>query len=184
MAIFAVTYDTSTGGFRTQKIGSAQINDGAIVSSLIGSGVIGLPHLQPWASGKVIVGQGTTATPIIIDQQTAIGMIIDGAGAAITSGEKGHIEVPFPATINRVTLACDQSGNIDLDIYKGTYAAFPPTVSICSGAWPHTSGDIKYQDSILSNWVKTIASGDILAFVAKGAASSIQRCTVSLGVYK
>jgi len=165
-------------------IGTPHLADGAVVSAKLGSGIVGLPHLQPWASGKVIVGQGTTATPITIDQQAAIGMIIDGAGAAITSGQKGHIEAPFPATINRVTLACDQSGNIDLDIYKGTYAAFPPTTSICSGAWPHTSGNIKYQDSILSNWVQAIASGDILAFVAKGAASSIQRCTVSLGVYK
>jgi len=55
MAILVITYDTSTGGFRTQKIGSAQISDGAIVSAKIGVGEIGTPHLADLAvvSGKV-----------------------------------------------------------------------------------------------------------------------------------
>jgi hypothetical protein len=261
MAILVVTYDNTTGFFRTQQIGSAQISTGAILSSQLGSGIIGLIHFAPFTSGQVILGQGAgvpiygfppagtvgdetitsaklasgavigdriafgailsghigtniLATPhianqgilsasiasgvigtthiagqsitsalIAVTQQAGIEFIIDGGGAAILSGLKGHLEIPFPATIKRVTVGCDVSGNIDLDIWKDTYANFPPTISICSGAWPHTSGNIKYQDSILSNWITAIASGDILGFVANSA-SSIQRCTVSLGVYK
>lgn len=46
MAILVVVYDTATGGFRTQKIGSAQIGDGAIVSGKIAGDAIGNLHLR------------------------------------------------------------------------------------------------------------------------------------------
>jgi hypothetical protein len=150
--------------------------DGTVTSSKIASGAVGTPHIAGQAITSALVAAGLIG-------QAAIEFVIDGGQAVITSGIKGHYEIVFPATINRATLLCDQSGNINIDIYKSTYAGFSPTASICSGAWPHTSGNIKYQDTVLSNWVTAIASGDILAFVANNA-SSIQRCTVSLGVYK
>jgi len=53
--------------------------------------------------------------------------IIDGGGSAITPGEKGHLEIPFKCEIQRVTMLADQSGSIVVDIWKDTYANFPPT---------------------------------------------------------
>ena len=173
------------------KIASGQVGDGhiypgSIISGKIGANIIALSHFERFNSGKIIVGQGTGTNPIYTDNQAVIGFVIDGGGAVITSGLKGHIEVPFGATINRCTLLAQQSGNIDIAIWKNTYGNFQALAqadSICSSWPPHTSGDIKYQDSVLSNWVKTIASGDVLAYYTN-AASSIQRCTVSLGVYR
>lgn len=154
------------------------------LSGQLGSGVVGLFHLAPWSSGQIIVGQGTTVTPILQARQAAIGFVIDGGGAVITSGLKGLIEVPFPATMARCTVLGDVSGNIDLDISKVPYASYPLVSSACgSGLKPHTSGDIKYQDTALTAWGKSIASGDILGFWANNA-SSIQRCTISLSVYR
>lgn len=50
MAILVITYDTSTGGFKTQKVGSAQISDGAIVSGKIAANAIGGGHIASgWA---------------------------------------------------------------------------------------------------------------------------------------
>jgi len=187
MAILVVTYDSSTGGFRTEKIGSAQISDGAIVSGKIASGIVGLPHLEPWASGKVLVGQGTTTTPITKDHMAAIAFVIDGGGSVITSGTQGKLEIPFPATIAHCRLLADQSGCMGIDIRKGTYTGYEgiaATDSICSGTRPILSSAMKYQDTTLTGWNKTIASGDILAFVVDAGISNVTRCVVSLGVYK
>jgi len=158
----------------------------AITSGKLASGVVGITHIAPFASGSMIVGRGTAAMPIVQARLAAIEFIIDGGRSVITSGKHGDYEIPFPAEINRVTLLGDQSGNININILKNSYANYPPTLanSICSGGLvPHTSGNIKYQDAILSGWNKVIASGDILAFYA-GDASSIQRCTISLGAYR
>lgn len=166
-------------------VGTPHIANQAITSGKIGANVIGPPHLERFASGKIIVGQGTGTNPILKDQLGAIEFVIDGGGSVITSGQKGHLEIPFPLTIDRVTMLADQSGYITVDIWKDAYANFPPTSvdSICSGAKPSLSASDRYQDSVLSGWVRTIASGDILAYDAN-IASNIQRCTVSLGAYK
>lgn len=166
-------------------IGGIHILAGAIVSAKIGANAIGTPHLEQFASGKIIVGQGTGTNPILKDQLGAIGFIIDGGDSVITSGQKGHLEIPFPVTLDRVTLLADQSGYITVNIWKDSYANFPPTSgdTICAAARPLISSSFKYQDTALTGWTKSIVSGDILAY-GTDIASNIQRCTVSLGAYK
>lgn len=116
---------------------------------------------------------------------TSVTFVIDGGGSAIAAGEKGHIEIPFNGTIQRVTLAGDQSGSIVVDVWKTTYAGFPPTAgnSICGSSKPTISSDQKSQDSTLSGWTKTISAGDILAFNVDSC-SSITRVVISLKVVK
>jgi len=111
--------------------------------------------------------------------------VIDGGGAVISTGQKGHLEIPFSGTIQRVTMAADQSGSIVVNIWKDTYANFPPTVGdgICGSAKPTISSAQKSQDSTLSGWTKTISAGDILAFNVDSC-SSITRVTISLKVVK
>jgi len=119
------------------------------------------------------------------DDIAPLEIIIDGGGSAITTGEKGHIEVPYDCTIQRVTLLADQSGSIVVDIWKGTYADFPPTDvdSITASAPPTISSAQKSQDSTLSGWTTSVAAGDILAFNVDSA-STITRVTLSLKVKK
>ncbi|GAH28073.1 unnamed protein product, partial [marine sediment metagenome] len=54
--------------------------------------------------------------------QGVIIFIIDGGGEAITTGEKGHLRIPFKCEIQRATLLADQSGSIVVNIWKDTYA--------------------------------------------------------------
>lgn len=114
-----------------------------------------------------------------------ITFIIDGGGSAITTGEKGHLEIPFACTIQQVTTLADQSGSIVVDIWKDTYANFPPTDadSITASAPPTLSTAQKAQDSTLTGWTTSIAAGDILAFNVDSAAT-ITRVTISLKVAK
>lgn len=114
-----------------------------------------------------------------------ITFIIDGGGSAITTGEKGHLEIPFNCKIQQVTMLADQVGSITVDIWKSTYANFPPTDSnSITGTTPPTiSNAQKSQDATLSGWTTTIDAGDILAFNVDSA-TTITRVTISLKVLK
>jgi len=109
--------------------------------------------------------------------------IIDGGGSAITIGQKGHLEIPFACTIQRVTMLADVSGSIVVDIWKDTYANFPPmdADSITASAPPTISAAQKSQDSTLTGWTTAIVAGDILAFNVDSC-STITRVTISLKV--
>ena len=114
-----------------------------------------------------------------------IAFIIDGAGSAITTGQKGHLEIPFACTIQRVTMLADISGSIVVDIWKDIYANFPPADadSITASAPPTIATAQKAQDSTLTGWTKSIAAGDILAFNVDSI-TTITRVTISLKVAK
>lgn len=112
-----------------------------------------------------------------------IAFIIDGGGAVIAVGEHGHLRIPIDCTIERVTLLADQTGSIKIDIWKDTYANFPPTNAdtITGGNEPEIVAGIKDEDSTLTNWTTTIDADDILAYNVDSCAT-IQRVTVMLKV--
>lgn len=112
-----------------------------------------------------------------------IEFVIDGGGAAITAGVKGDLEVSFPCTINQATLLGDQAGTLIVNIWKDTYANFPPTstVKITSTTPPTITSSVKAQDAVLSGWTTAVSVGDILRFNVDSCVT-IQRGTLSLKV--
>lgn len=113
----------------------------------------------------------------------SITFVIDGGGAVITTGVKGYLEIPFACTIIAATLLADQSGSIVVDIWKDTYANYPPTDadSITSATPPTISSATKSQDTTLSSWTTSITAGDILGFNVDSA-TTVTRVTLSLKV--
>lgn len=99
-------------------------------------------------------------------QTFGLAFVIDGQGSAITTGVKGYVQVPFACTITKVTLLGEQSGSIVVDIWKDTYANYPPTVAdtITAAAKPTISAATKSEDATLTGWTTSIAAGDVLAF--------------------
>jgi len=117
---------------------------------------------------------------------SAIGYTIDGAGSALTAGRYGPgIQVPFNCTITAVTLLADQTGSVVMDIWKDTYANFPPTNTdtITASAKPTLSSARKYTDSTLTGWTTTITAGDVL-FFNLDSVSTITNLVVILKVTK
>jgi len=112
-----------------------------------------------------------------------IQFIIDGGGATITTGIKGDLEIPFACTINQATLLADQSGSIVIDIWKDTYANYPPTDadSITAAAPPTISSATKSQDATLTGWTTAIAAGSTLRFNVDSI-TTCTRVTLSLKV--
>ena len=112
---------------------------------------------------------------------TGMTFIIDGGGVAITAGQKGHIEMAFRASIQGWTIVADQAGDIVVDIWKDTYANFPPTVAdtITGTEKPTLVAAQKNQDLTLTTWTTGLAVGDILAFNVDSVAT-VTRVAVCL----
>lgn len=112
-----------------------------------------------------------------------LGITIDGAGSAITTGTKGYLFVPYACTITAAEIVADQSGSIVIDVWKDTYANFPPVDadSITASAPPTLSSAQKSTDATLSGWTATLAEGDYLAFNVDSAAT-VTRVTLALKV--
>lgn len=110
-----------------------------------------------------------------------IEVVLGGAGAVITTGIKVDVQIPKAGTITKVTMLADQSGSLVVDIWKDSYANFPPTVAdtITAAAKPTISAAVKSEDVTLTGWTVAVASGDILRFNVDSAAT-ITRCTIIL----
>jgi hypothetical protein len=96
---------------------------------------------------------------------------------------KGYIEIPFACTITGWTLLADVSGSIVFDVWKDTYANYPPVVgdSITASAKPTISSAIKNQSTTLTGWTISVTAGDILAFNVDSV-STIKKISMNLKV--
>lgn len=198
LAQFAATTSAQLAGVMSDETGTGELvfaTSPTLVTPALGtpaSGVLtnctGLPLASVVEYATVLVTssigvtvQGYNADLPIVE----IAFVIDGGGAAIATGIKGFVEVPFNCQIDRVALLADQAGSIVVDIWKDAYANYPPSDadSITASAPPTISSSVKSEDATLTGWTKVISAGDILAFNVDSV-SAIQLVTVSLKVTK
>lgn len=110
-----------------------------------------------------------------------IGITIDGAGSEIADGVKGFVRIPYACTITGVYLMADQSGSIVVDVWKDTFANYPPTVAdtITASAKPTLSSAISGSDTTLTDWTKTVSAGDVIGFNVDSC-TTITRLTLQI----
>ena len=110
-------------------------------------------------------------------------IIIDGGGSAITTGVKADLIIPYNCTVLGWDILGDASGSIVVDVWKDTYANFPPTVAdtITGTEKPTLSSAVKNQDTALSSWTTALTRNDILRFNVDSA-STVTRVTLSLRI--
>ena len=111
--------------------------------------------------------------------------VLDDGGGVLSTGIKLRMPIDFACTILAVTSVADQTGSIVYDIWKDTYANYPPTNadSITASANPTISSAIKSQDTTLTGWTTSVAAGDILIWNIDSC-SSITQCCCALKVLK
>lgn len=99
--------------------------------------------------------------------------IWDGGGSVLQTNKWVDIVAPYACTITGWTLFADVSGSATVDIWKDTYANFPPTVadSITASAKPTLTSAVKAASSTLTGWTTSVAAGDVLRFNLDSAAS-------------
>lgn len=110
--------------------------------------------------------------------------VIDGGGAEIWTGEKGDSGgLVFAGSLAAVELLAEPAGDVVVDIWKSSYADFPPSVSdsICGVSKPTLSSGIKYRDTTLTGWDVTVAVGDSFRFVID-TVSLIEKLTITLTI--
>lgn len=84
------------------------------------------------------------------------------------------ITIPIDCVIMSVTLLTrGGNGSCVVDIWKDTYANYPPDVTdtITAAAKPTISGGTKYRDSTLTGWVTAVVAGDTLIFHLESSAT-------------
>ena len=94
------------------------------------------------------------------------------------------MRVPFDCTINNWTIVADASGSIVIDIWKDTYANYPPTDSpdsITASAPPTLSSAAAATSSTLTGWTTSLTKGDILRFNVDSI-TTCKRVTLALEV--
>jgi hypothetical protein len=110
---------------------------------------------------------------------------LNGAGGQIATGVVGYLTIPYNATITGWQLVGTPSGNLIVDVWKDTYANFPPTSgdTITGSEIPTLSSSTKNEDLSLSTWTTSITAGDIIAFNVVSA-STITQATLTIFITK
>jgi hypothetical protein len=109
-----------------------------------------------------------------------LGVTFDGGGSAIQANQQFSIRVENGFTITSWYMMADQSGSITVDVWKDTWANYPPTDAdtITGGSEPAISASDKATGGV-SGWTTSVADGDVITFNVDSA-STIERCTLIL----
>jgi hypothetical protein len=118
-------------------------------------------------------------------QTGSFGLVIDGSGSVITTGEKGYLSLPYSGIITGWRIISDQSGSTSVDIWKTDYSTFPPTSgdSITGGNYPNLSSQQINENNTLIGWTTNFSSGDIIAFNVLSS-SFVTRINLTINVIK
>lgn len=164
----AVLVNTTTSTGATFEVnGTTRISGATTLANLAGTG---LRNVLADTNGLLSAVAATSVFPILLD----------GGGAAITTGIKGDFVVPFNCTVTGWTILSTISGSIVVDIWQDTYANFPPTVAdtITGANKPTLSSAVRNQATGLS-W--SLTAGSILR-INVDSASTVQLVSVNLQV--
>ena len=137
---------------------------------------------RTWTTGELVTAAIMNAH--IRDNQTTlnpagVSFVIDGGGAAITTGSKLAWSVPWSSTIDRWDLICDGARNLALEIYAVGVGSWPgSTHSINSGSPAFTASSACGQDTSPSAWSALTQGQQVLIVVS--SVNGIQKGTLTL----
>jgi hypothetical protein len=178
------TAPTATAGTNTTQVATTSFV-GTAIANLVASSPAALDTLNELATAlgndANFASTMTTAlsTKATVTQLNAIrrvfGITIDGAGSVPAPGLKGYWRAPAVGVIKKVTLISDIAGAAVIDVWRDSFANYPPTVAdtITAAAKPTLSSSNKAEDATLTGWSKNFAAGDVFGFNL----DSITTCT-------
>lgn len=139
-------------------------------------------NLQTGGGLEIDTGQLTLTSTHLTGE---IGITIDGAGSEIADGVKGFVRIPYACTITGVYLMADQTGSIVVDVWKDTFAQYPPDVgdTITASAKPTLSSAASGSDTTLTGWTKAVSAGDVIGFNVDSC-TTIERLTLQITTTK
>lgn len=109
----------------------------------------------------------------LYDRTLVFGVVIDGAGSVITTGQHKGPRIPRACQITGWTiLSVDGSagaptaGSIVVDLWVDTFANYPPTVAdtVTGSAKPTLTAGIAAESDVLTGWTTAIQAGSCVVF--------------------
>jgi hypothetical protein len=162
------------------QVGLGSVENYAVASQAEAeAGVVSNKYMTPERTAQAIAELApTVSAPVIIKGGT-----FDGGGSAPTANSKVRFSSPVTGTITKVRLLADASGSAVVDIWKDTYANFPPTIAdtITASAKPTLSSAVKYEDATLTGWTTSVTAGDTF-IVNLDSASTLTSLTVEIWI--
>lgn len=167
---------------------------GANPSGYVTGSVVRPSETGSFATTGIITGAGSVTVSagggnLIISGSSSsssttklMSFVFDGGGSVLETGSKGYIRTAHAGTFYRASMLADITGSAIVDIYKNTYANYPPTVanSIAVSGKPTISNGIKMESAVFTGWTSsTFASGDVLV-ANLDSCSGITRLTLGL----
>lgn len=136
------------------------------------------PRIIITPDGEIFTGDGTFEPNIPFigggASLRAVTLVVDGGGNPVLAGtKKPNVIIPFSCTITGWKIIADQAGSIQFDVWKDSFANYPPTVgdSITGSAPPALAAALKSSSSALTGWTTSITAGDILKFSVTSAST-------------
>jgi hypothetical protein len=160
---------------------------GAVLQQAVAGGAYWINTVDGNATNPDPSG-GTGWTSWTPSNQNAVGLefVLGDGVTPLQVGTQTWLEIPFACTIQRWTVLADQSGSIDLNVWKAPYSSYPPTSgnSITGGSDPNLSSAVKSQSATPPpSWTTSVSAGDIIK-VNVASATNVTRVTLSLFVLK
>ena len=205
----ALTDETGTGNAvfstaptldSTVTIGTAGGTTGAVLFKGMTSGTVTLSVADaagswtmklPTADGsanQVLQTNGSGQMSFVGISQTKVrpvtGIFKTTDGSSLTTSvDVIYIPVPYTGTITKATILGNTTGSAVVDVWKDTYANYPPTVAdtIAASAKPTLSSASKNTDSTLTGWNTSVTAGDVFGLKLESV-SGLTTVTVLLEI--
>ena len=131
------------------------------------------------ARATLDAAQSTHNHTVTRHQAVVIG---DGTNDITTSTPTPDIHFPTPSTITKWRILAKQSGTIQLDLWKDSYANYPPTVAdtITASAKPALSAATKNENSTLTGWTTALSAGDTLRINIDSVSAGLKQLTFAI----
>ena len=93
-----------------------------------------------------------------------ITLFIDATPDDITAGNKGYKQIAYNCEAIEWYVISGQTGSIEFDIKKSSFANYPSTTSIVGSDYPGLSGAMKDSNTGITAW-SGLSAGDMIDFV-------------------
>ena len=155
--------------------------DGVPVDAITGVGTAN--EIAYFTSGQVIASLAAGANgqvlglsgglPTWSTSKGAFGVTFDGQGGVVSVGKTDWVFIPYNCTITGWDITGDQVGSCVIDIWKDTYANFPPTAadSIAGSEKPTLASARTNIDLSLSPPWAAVTAGDCIMFYVESCST-------------
>lgn len=170
----------STAKVADDAITYAKIQNVSNTDRLLGRDTAGAGDTEELQVADGIEFSGTPGIRLTTDARTRkITFVFND----MTVGSKCRVTFPVAGTITGNRIFSDVSGSAVVDIWKDTWANYPPTIAdtITASAKPTLSSQTHVEDTTLTGWTTAISAGDVL-FANLDSFSGVGQVVVELTI--